>query len=183
MKKYFLQKLEAAVDSKKEVLEEIAYYESLKEFFEEKNLYRFYEFEDELKDAILESDTDDQEFQLNQILADYYSYSIAELDMDEAQKRSRCFEYVAENKEKFKGYLDVYDLLSLIGSQDYGWMDDEEVKKVDRFIAENFHEDLYDEVENLRRLLDVEKVYGNLKKTYTLNLIGLMEDIENHEAK
>lgn len=183
MKKYFLQKLEAVVDSKKEVLEEIAYYESLKEFFEEKNLHKFYEFEDELKDAILESDTDDQEFQLNQILADYYSYSIAELSMAEAQKRSRCFEYVAKNKEKFKEYIDVYDLLSLIGSQDYGWMDDEEVKAVDRFIAKNFHEDLYDELENLRRLLDVEKVYGNLKKTYALNLIRLMEDIENHEGK
>lgn len=154
MEKYFLQQLEAKVDSKKNILEELKFYDSIKELFEEKNLP-----------------------ELNQVLADYYSYSIASLEIDEIQKRNKCFEYVAENKEKFKEYLDVYDLLSLIGSQDYGWMDDEEVKKVDRFIAENFHEEILEEIRELRRLLDVDKTYSKLKDIYATRLKEVLEEI------
>lgn len=179
MEKYFLQQLEAKVDSKKNILEELKFYDSIKELFEEKNLPEFdYKFERELTDTIVYyAETKAQETELNQVLADYYSYSIASLEIDEIQKRNKCFEYVAENKEKFKEYLDVYDLLSLIGSQDYGWMDDEEVKKVDRFIAENFHEEILEEIRELRRLLDVDKTYSKLKDIYATRLKEVLEEI------
>lgn len=178
MEKYFLQQLEAKVDSKKNILEELKFYDSIKKLFEEKNLPKFdYKFEQELTDTIIYyAETKAQETELNQILADYYSYSIASLEIDETQKRNKCFEYVAKNKEKFKAYLDADELLSLIGSHD-ARLDDYEINMVDSFIARNFHEEILEEIRELRKLLDVEKTYSKLKDLYATRLKEALEEI------
>lgn len=178
MEKYFLQQLEAKIDSKKNVLEELKFYDSIKELFEEKNLPEFdYKFEQELIDTIIYyAETKAQEIELNQVLADYYSYSIASLEIDETQKRNKCFEYVAKNKEKFKAYLDADELLSLIGSHDVR-LDDYEINMVDSFIARNFHEEILEEIRELRKLLDVEKTYSKLKDLYATRLKKALEEV------
>ena len=159
--KYFrkdkmLDMMDLVIDSLKEELTEMKMYEYFKEELEKgKKHGNFIMLQGTIDDLTSEIELDEGGEEVgNVIMKNFYSYWLSDLLMKQGRLSNDVFTYASICKEELSQYMDFYDLLKLIQNLD------EDKESLLKFLKENYNEEIKDDIDYIRSLIDYQNIYS-----------------------
>lgn len=159
--KYFkkdkmLDMMDLVIDSLKNELSEMDMYEYFKEKLGNgKKHDSFIMLQGTLDNLTSEIELDEGGEEVgNIIMKNFYSYWLSDLLMKQGRLSDDIFTYANICKDELSQYMDFYDLLKLIQNLD------EDKESLLKFLKENYNEEIKDDIDYIRALIDYQNIYA-----------------------
>lgn len=152
-----LDMMDLVIDSLKEELTEMKIYEYFKEELEKgKKRGNFIGLQGTLDDLTSEIELDEGGEEVgNIIMKNFYSYWLSDLLMKQRNMSYNALTYATICKEELGQYMDFYGLAKLIQNVD------EDKESLLRFLSENWNEDIEDDIDTIRDIVDHKNLYAD----------------------
>lgn len=149
--------MDLVIDSLKEDLTEMKMYEYFKEELEKgKKHGSFVMLQNTMDDLTSEIELDEGGEEVgNIIMKNFYSYWLSDLLMRQRNMSDNAITYANICKEELGQYMDFYKLVKLIQNVD------EDKESLLRFLSENWNEDIEDDIDTIRDIVDHKNLYAD----------------------
>ena len=169
--KYFkkdkmLDMMDLVIDSLKVQLTKMGMYEYFKEELGEgKKHDNFIMLQGTLDNLTSEIELDEGGEEVgNIIMKNYYSYWLSDLLMKQRRLSGDVFTYANICKDELSKYMDFYKILKLIQNLD------EDKESLLKFLKENYNEEIKDDIDYIKALVNYQNTYADAIKYVTGNL-------------
>lgn len=152
-----LDMMDLVIDSLREELAEMKMYEYFKDELEKgKKHGNFIGLQGTLDDLTSEIELDESGEEVgNIIMKNFYSYWLSDLLMKQRNMSYNALTYATICKEELGQYMDFYELAKLIQNVD------EDKESLLRFLSENWNEDIEDDIDTIRDIVDHKNLYAD----------------------
>lgn len=152
-----LDMMDLVIDSLKEELTEMKMYEYFKEELKKgKKRGNFIGLQGTLDDLTSEIELDEGGEEVgNIIMKNFYSYWLSDLLMKQRNMSYNALTYATICKDELGQYMDFYELAKLIQNVD------EDRESLLRFLSENWNEDIEDDIDTIRDIVDHKNLYAD----------------------
>lgn len=169
-----LDMMDLVFESLREELTEMKMYEYFKEELEKgKKRGNFIGLQGTLDDLTSEIELDEGGEEVgNIIMKNFYSYWLSDLLMKQRNMSYNALTYATICKEELGQYMDFYELAKLIQNVD------EDKESLLRFLSENWNEDIKDDVDTIRDIVDHKNLYADTIDSVIGNLNYIVNYLE-----
>lgn len=167
-----LDMMDLVIDSLKEELTEMKMYEHFKEELEKgKKRGNFIGLQGTLDDLTSEIELDEGGEEVGDIIMkNFYSYWLSDLLMKQRNMSYNALTYATICKDELGQYMDFYKLAKLIQNVD------EDKESLLRFLSENYNENIKDDIDTIRDIVDHKNIYTDAINS----IIGDLNHIVNY---
>lgn len=153
-----LDMMDLVIDSLREELAKMDMYEYFKDELEKgKKRGNFIGLQGTLDDLTSEIELDEGGEEIgNIIMKNFYSYWLSDLLMKQRNMSYNALTYANICKDELGQYMDFYELVKLIQNVD------KDKESLLRFLSENFNENIRDDIDTIRDIVDYQNMYAEL---------------------
>lgn len=152
-----LDMMDLVIDSLKEELTEMDMYEYFKDELKKgKKRGNFIGLQNTIDNLTGEIELDEGGEEVgNIIMKNFYSYWLSDLLMKQRNMSYNALTYATICKDELGQYMDFYELAKLIQNVD------EDKESLLRFLSENWNEDIEDDIDTIRDIVDHKNLYAD----------------------
>lgn len=169
-----LDMMDLVLESLREELTGMKMYEYFKEELEKgKKRGNFIGLQGTLDDLTSEIELDESGEEVgNIIMKNFYSYWLSDLLMKQRNMSYNALTYATICKDELGQYMDFYELAKLIQNVD------EDKESLLRFLSENWNEDIEDDIDTIRDIVDHKNLYADTIDSVIGNLNYIVNYLE-----
>lgn len=169
-----LDMMDLVIDSLKEDLTEMKMYKYFKEELGKgKKRGNFIGLQDTLDDLTSEIELDEGGEEVgNIIMKNFYSYWLSDLLMKQRNMSYNALTYANICKDELGQYMDFYELVKLIQNVD------KDKESLLRFLSENYNENIKDDIDTIRDIVDHKNLYADTIDSIIGNLNYIVNYLE-----
>lgn len=169
-----LDMMDLVIDSLKEDLTEMKMYKYFKEELGKgKKRGNFIGLQGTLDDLTSEIELDEGGEEVgNIIMKNFYSYWLSDLLMKQRNMSYNALTYANICKDELGQYMDFYELVKLIQNVD------KDKESLLRFLSENYNENIKDDIDTIRDIVDHKNLYADTIDSIIGNLNYIVNYLE-----